>query len=532
MNGITNLEISDDGFLTATPNIQGLFVFAVRCEEFRDGVKIGEARRDFQMLVLDACPVPVPPQIVGRALGDPIFGTDGTLEVSYDELTSDGDRCFEVRVTDPSTLLPDDGNQESIRIQAISLDFKKNISEVLPDIKSAVITNGGESIFRICLPACPYKPTGTFKIGIVAFDDACALPLTDTLVVTINLDPPPNVLPQFNNGGYGKEIVENISEGGAIRSWPLEVNDADGDLMTYRLVPVGFNLADYGMTFTGALTGEQAGPINKTLTWDPKCDVYDFTEKSTFELFFIVEDNDPCSIVHADTTHFQLSITDFSQITPPIINNSVLNNADSIKLTMQMYGDPLVVDISGFDVDNTFILLRGNGIGFNASVYGISFPMDFDQGSVQSQFKWELRCDTLDYETGNVFHFNMVVVDSLNKCKFYKADTLVVSVTVEPPDKKEFLPPNVFTPNGDDKNDFFAMMAYDELNDDFVSILPEDNCFGEFRSIQIYNRWGRQVYESFDRSFRWYGEDMPVGVYYYQLRYTNRAYKGMVTIQF
>jgi hypothetical protein len=76
------------------------------------------------------------------------------------------------------------------------------------------------------------------------------------------------------------------------------------------------------------------------------------------------------------------------------------------------------------------------------------------------------------------------------------------------------------------------MMAYDELNDDFVSILPEDNCFGEFRSIQIYNRWGRQVYESFDRSFRWYGEDMPVGVYYYQLRYTNRAYKGMVTIQF
>ena len=531
MNGITNLEISEDGFLTLIPRSVGLFVFAVKCEEFRDGVKIGEVRRDFQLLVLGACPIPVPPQIFGKALDDPIFGTDGTLEVSFDELTSDDDRCFEVKVSDPSTLLPDDNYQERIRIRAISLDFKKDISEVLPSVTTSTITNGDESIFRICLPKCPYKPTGDFKIGIVAYDDACALPLTDTLIVTVNLDPPPNAEPKFSNPG-GTEIIEIISEGADVTTWPFQVTDPDGDLISYRLVPVDFSLEDFGMTFTEPLSGTEAGPINKILSWDPKCDVYDFTEKSTFELFFIAEDLDACAIIHADTTHLQLSITDFSQITPPIIDNSVLSNADTIEVSVQMNGEPLEIEVNGSDVDNTLILLRGKGIGFDAAAYGISFPAEFDQGFVQSKFNWQLNCDTLNYENGDVFYFQMIVVDSLNKCKFYKADTLVMQITVEPPlEKEKFLPPNVFTPNStDDLNSFFAMVKEEE--GEFVSILPIDDCFGKFLSIQIYNRWGKQVYESFDRDFRWYGEGMPVGVYYYLLSYSNREYKGMVSIQY
>ena len=55
IGGMPDLRISRDGFLTVTPSLNGLFVFAVRCEEYRDGVKIGEVRRDFQMLVVDDC---------------------------------------------------------------------------------------------------------------------------------------------------------------------------------------------------------------------------------------------------------------------------------------------------------------------------------------------------------------------------------------------------------------------------------------------------------------------------------------------
>ena len=51
---------SSTGLITANPNTLGVYVFAVRVEEFRNGVKIGEIRREMQYKVV-ACPVPVIP---------------------------------------------------------------------------------------------------------------------------------------------------------------------------------------------------------------------------------------------------------------------------------------------------------------------------------------------------------------------------------------------------------------------------------------------------------------------------------------
>ena len=52
------------GDLNVTATQQGLFVFAVRVEEYRDGQKIGEVRRDFQLLVVDCPPATVPKAVV------------------------------------------------------------------------------------------------------------------------------------------------------------------------------------------------------------------------------------------------------------------------------------------------------------------------------------------------------------------------------------------------------------------------------------------------------------------------------------
>ncbi|WP_128546794.1 T9SS type B sorting domain-containing protein [Larkinella soli] len=48
------------GRLSVTATQLGLFVFAVRVEEFRNGQKIGEVRREFQLLVIDCPPVQAP----------------------------------------------------------------------------------------------------------------------------------------------------------------------------------------------------------------------------------------------------------------------------------------------------------------------------------------------------------------------------------------------------------------------------------------------------------------------------------------
>ncbi|MDQ2792870.1 MAG: gliding motility-associated C-terminal domain-containing protein, partial [Bacteroidota bacterium] len=54
------------GRLTVRPRTLGLFVFGVRCAEYRKGVKIGETRRDFQLLVV-RCATNHPPGELQRA---------------------------------------------------------------------------------------------------------------------------------------------------------------------------------------------------------------------------------------------------------------------------------------------------------------------------------------------------------------------------------------------------------------------------------------------------------------------------------
>lgn len=185
LNGLTNLRISQEGFLTVTPSIPGLYVFAVKCQEFRDGVKIGEIIRDFQMLVVEVggCPFPAYPSIVGRKAGSPSF-TGGSLSVTFENTLPAAQRCVEVSITDPSTLRPDENNLENIKIKAIALNFNKSLlGSISLSGTSATISNGGAAVFTICFPACPFVENVPIKVGIVVSDDACALPLTDTLQI-------------------------------------------------------------------------------------------------------------------------------------------------------------------------------------------------------------------------------------------------------------------------------------------------------------------------------------------------------------
>lgn len=60
------------GQLSVTASQLGLFVFAVKVEEYRRGVKIGEVRRDFQFLVVDCPPATTPNpavQVKNRPVG-------------------------------------------------------------------------------------------------------------------------------------------------------------------------------------------------------------------------------------------------------------------------------------------------------------------------------------------------------------------------------------------------------------------------------------------------------------------------------
>ncbi|MDO1451232.1 gliding motility-associated C-terminal domain-containing protein [Rhodocytophaga aerolata] len=78
---------------------------------------------------------------------------------------------------------------------------------------------------------------------------------------------------------------------------------------------------------------------------------------------------------------------------------------------------------------------------------------------------------------------------------------------------------NVITPNGDDKNDTFTGPQF-----------PEGSCIGNFLRIVIYNRWGKQVYESSDANFSWQATQVASGVYFYSIQYSNFSYRGSISI--
>lgn len=66
------------GQLSVTANKLGLFVFAIRVEEYRNGEKIGEVRRDYQFLVVD-CPSVIPPETTIGIQNQPAGSTEATL---------------------------------------------------------------------------------------------------------------------------------------------------------------------------------------------------------------------------------------------------------------------------------------------------------------------------------------------------------------------------------------------------------------------------------------------------------------------
>jgi gliding motility-associated-like protein len=90
-----------------------------------------------------------------------------------------------------------------------------------------------------------------------------------------------------------------------------------------------------------------------------------------------------------------------------------------------------------------------------------------------------------------------VVLTAYNTPACFTSDTLTIIVDGEVP--------NIFTPNGDGSNDKFSFNR--------LSV--------KTFNAQIFNRWGKKVYEWSDPKDGWDGSDSQAGVYYYIVTMTN-----------
>ena len=200
-------------------------------------------------------------------------------------------------------------------------------------------------------------------------------------------------------------------------------------------------------------------------------------------------------------------------------------------------GQQIDLSLNGIDHDNypeadmlQLKLLSATG---NVQPEGYTFTGAEGRGSVQAPFTWKPECNIFtngQYENDYVFTF--LVTD--DRCFNGKGDTVEVNIKIKDVDgsETEFLPPNFISPNGDLKNDYFAMIKRDGTTGELLNILPLDNCAGHFEGITIYNRWGKEVFASADREFQWYAIGEASGVYYYLVKYSDKEYKGVVTVSY
>ena len=533
IGGSPDLRISPSGLLTCTPVNQGLFVFAVKAEEFRNGQKIGETRRDFQMLVVNGCQPDQPPQITGKKLSDASFNYVDNMAVSFSNTVADGDRCIVVQVSDPDSNDPAQSNTENISIRAVALNFKNsNVGNiVLPTVTSATLINGSTREFRICFPKCPFINV-PYQIGIIAMDDACSLPMTDTLRIVVNTQPP------VNSNAYfvpPKITTAQLYEGGS-GSWPFVAKDNDGDELILSVIPDGFVLKDVGMNYS--ISNQTKGSANGAIGWEALCKKYEFAKRTNFTVRVLVDDLDACNIVHYDTAIFHLNVV-LPEITPKL---KIYNENRSLELTNRD------IDVSlghiGFDIlgtDSNVSAIDTLSLSLKSAT-GTITPTDYTFASasglhvVESKFSWDPTCSIFqDGSYDNQYKFQFQVIN--NHCKTPKFDTASVRVRIKDIDSndKNFLPANVISTYPDHCNDFFAIDGFEsEPNCEGqirqVSSAPADNCSNQFEHVKIYDRWGKLVFESNDRKFRWYAQNESAGVYYYLIKYTKKEYKSTLTV--
>ena len=480
------------GLLSVTPNRAGLFVFSVEVGAYRSGKLIGRVRRDYQVLVVE-CPKNDPPRLMFRPDGQQTFYERGAVLTIAEKDTN----CLNLLVTD---INPN---------QRITIT---NMSGSLPGLTLApgellTRTNHDTLQARFCFGRCVGGDGKPFTLLIRATDDGCPQGLSDTLSIRLNIIPSPNHKPVA-----GTDLPNNTGRTtvGTSLTFNAFGTDIDNDNVTIQAVGRGFSLAQAGMNF-GSASG--VGKVSQPFSWKPTCSQ---ATQAEYVVDFIVTDT-RCNRNLRDTVTVKLTAVGLPN-QPPIVRTTLPQPVVELTVSPGDTAGWVRFDVLGDDPDRDVLSLTGVGRGFDVRGVGMSFADKSGPPVLQSPFAWKPTCELMAGRSEATFVVDFVVDD--HSCQPQHTDMTTVTFHVKNPSASaEIKIPNVFTPNGDGINDYFA-----------VSGLAENVCDEQFKSVEISNRWGSTVFTSTDPKFRWYGTDAPVGTYYYLLLTTKRTFKGPLTL--
>ncbi len=510
--GVPGLTIGvRSGRLTVRPAATGLFVFGVRCQEFRKGVKIGETRRDFQLLVL-VCPKNTPPSVLllpgttGRTLYRP--GRD-TLRI-----TPGGIRCVRLRFTDP-----DPNSHLSLSLQPV------NYSGPLPTFTTAtsgtvhVAGQPDTLVASLCFSECTNTRGKVAYMDILVADNGCSQPKRDTIHVAFTAVPPFNAAPTLTSTA-GPTLPLHVRPGQSL-AFDLVGTDAEGDPILFTLMgSAGFAPGSLGASLAPqAQTGQTR---RARFTWPVDCRAITDPAGQTRQLLFTASSTSSCGEQQTSAPLSIPVIVDYDNA-PPVLAGTLppatVAPAEPPLIRLPL-GQPYTASLTGRDTDADVLTLSATGQGFDLASVGMRFTTTASPaGAAAGTFTWLPSCGATSVVNGEAQILTVTFQLQEATCRPVP-QTRTVRFQVIDPDTADFTPPNIILPLGASQaNRVFTM-----------SSLPPDFCDARFAGIKIFSRWGRLVYESADRNFHWAGEDA-AGMYYYLLTFTTgRRFKGWVEV--
>ena len=216
-----------------------------------------------------------------------------------------------------------------------------------------------------------------------------------------------------------------------------------------------------------------------------------------------------------DETEIKSNLNDKEYVYQWIVNNRIETSQDSVlKKTFPSIGKHDVqLRVSAFQtcpgIDSLQIYILANPVAdfsfvhFDGNAAGIPFKF-LNHSQNATEWFWHFGNNDTSVQKEPEYRYTdsgraKVTLIASNQGKCF--DTIVMVIPVY--EKIAFYFPNVFSPNGNGKNERFG-------------IIPEQIDFIQQYELQIFNRWGELVFYTNNPSELWNGDNCMQGIYMYK----------------
>ncbi len=470
---------SHTGVISGNPSIQGQYVVGVCAEEWRNGVLIGEIRRDFQFNVAKCDPL-----VFAEVKAD--------VEVGFQsfEILSCGDR---------NLLIENESYLESNIFEYLWM-FNINgdtISDNKRDLNIEFPDTGFYNGLMILNPNTVCADTALISVGVFPSIEADFSFDYDTCLAS------PVVFTDLSVSGSG--LITS-------REWFLDKEDTLGNTNPIFQFE---NPGDKQVTLLVVDKNNCKDEISKTIRYYPVPEI------------FIVQ---PSSFIGCVPTSVK-----FNNLTEPIDTDYILNwdfgdgetnegheiSPSHTYTTPGKYAvDLQIISPIGCEVSESYsglITILDKPIADfsftpeEPSVFRntVSFT-NLSQGEIDYNWNFGLAGNSLvenpiiQFQDTGLYKVRLIVRNDEN-C----TDTATAELYLLAPVLLQF--PNAFTPNNDALNDIFVPKG-------FFAVIKE-------YELNIFNRWGERIFNTNDPSYGWNGQknnsgsQSPIGVYIFQAKF-------------